>query len=124
MLRSKNTAESSGPRQKRKWVALAASLCSFVATFWIWPVADANQAVVASTLMAVIVLWVTEAIPLYVSALTGSFLLLTLGDFSAGDIFQPYFDPVIVLFLGGFVLARGMQKYEIVTWSNRFIPPS
>jgi sodium-dependent dicarboxylate transporter 2/3/5 len=45
--------------------------------------------------------------------LTGSFLLLTLGDFSAQDIFNPYFDPVIVLFLGGFILARGMQKYEI-----------
>jgi sodium-dependent dicarboxylate transporter 2/3/5 len=40
-------------------------------------------------------------------------LLLTLGDFSARDIFNPYFDPVIVLFLGGFILARGMQKYEI-----------
>ena len=64
-------------------------------------------------MVAVILLWVSEAIPLYVSALAGSFLLLTLGDFSASEIFHPYFDPVIVLFLGGFVLARGMQKYEI-----------
>ncbi len=63
--------------------------------------------------MAVIVLWVTEVIPLYVSALTGSFLLLSLGDFSARDIFQPYFDPVIVLFLGGFILAQSLRKYEI-----------
>lgn len=113
MLHGKNTAESSGSHHKLKWVALSASFFSFVVTFWIWPVADTNQAVVASTLMAVIVLWVTEAIPLYVSALTGSFILLSLGDFSAGDVFQPYFDPVIVLFLGGFILARGMQKYEI-----------
>ncbi len=58
-------------------------------------------------------LWVTEVIPLYVSALTGSFLLLSLGDFSAKDIFQPYFDPVIVLFFGGFILAQGLRKYEI-----------
>jgi len=113
MSHNKNTAESSGSHHKLKWVALSASFFSFVVTFWIWPVADSNQAVVASTLMAVIVLWVTEAIPLYVSALTGSFILLSLGDFSAGDVFQPYFDPVIVLFLGGFILARGMQKYEI-----------
>ncbi len=63
--------------------------------------------------MAVIVLWVTEVIPLYVSALTGSFLLLSLGNFSAKDIFQPYFDPVIVLFFGGFILAQGLRKYEI-----------
>jgi len=113
MMRSKNKADSLGSHNKFKWVALSASFFSFVATFWVWPVADTNQAVVASTLMAVIVLWITEAIPLYVSALTGSFLLLSLGDFSAGDIFQPYFDPVIVLFLGGFILAQGMQKYEI-----------
>ena len=72
-----------------------------------------HQAVVAATLVAVIILWVTEVIPLYVSALIGSFLLLALGDFRAQDVFHPYFDPVIVLFLGGFILARGMQKYEI-----------
>ena len=89
------------------------ALVSFLTTYWLWPEPAANQAVVAATLMAVIVLWVTEVIPLYISALTGSFLLLTLGDFSAQDIFNPYFDPVIVLFLGGFILARGMQKYEI-----------
>jgi len=89
------------------------AIVSFIATYWLWPEPAANQAVVAATLVAVIVLWVSEVIPLYVSALTGSFLLLTLGDFTAQEIFNPYFDPVIVLFLGGFILARGMQKYEI-----------
>lgn len=58
-------------------------------------------------------LWVAEVIPLFVSGLIGSFLLLTLTDFSAKTIFQPYFDPVIVLFFGGFVLAAGMQKYQV-----------
>lgn len=113
MRHSDNPAESPKPRRSFRWMALSASACSFAVTYWAWPFADANQAVVAATLMAVIVLWVTEVIPLYVSALTGSFLLLSLGDFSAEDIFQPYFDPVIVLFLGGFVLAQGMQKYNI-----------
>ena len=113
MQHSKNTTESVGPHHKYKWLSLSVSLFSFVVTYWVWPEPDVNQAVVASTLVAVVVLWVTEAIPLHISAMTGSFLLLALGDFSAKDIFQPYFDPVIVLFLGGFVLARGMQKYEI-----------
>jgi sodium-dependent dicarboxylate transporter 2/3/5 len=105
--------ETEDHQQSFKWLALALSLGGYLVTFWAWPSPDSNQAVVAATLVAVIVLWVTEVIPLYVSALTGSFLLLALGDFSAGDIFQPYFDPVIVLFLGGFVLARALQKYEI-----------
>ena len=105
--------ETEDHQQSYKWLALALSLGGYLITFWAWPSPDSNQAVVAATLVAVIVLWVTEVIPLYVSALTGSFLLLALGDFSAGEIFQPYFDPVIVLFLGGFVLARALQKYEI-----------
>ena len=105
--------ESEEHPQRFNWLALALPLGGFLITYWAWPLADSNQAVVAATLVAVIILWVMEVIPLYVSALTGSFLLLTLGDFSAGDIFQPYFDPVIVLFLGGFVLARALQKHEI-----------
>ncbi len=109
----KSMQETEDHQQSFKWFALALSLGGYLITFWAWPSPDSNQAVVAATLVAVIVLWVTEVIPLYVSALTGSFLLLALGDFSAGEIFQPYFDPVIVLFLGGFVLARALQKYEI-----------
>jgi len=113
MPSNENTTNSAGFGHKSRWLALTLAVFAFGTTYWIWPEPDSNQAVVASTLMAVIVLWVSEAIPLYISALTGSFLLLSLGDFSAKDIFHPYFDPVIVLFLGGFVLAQGMQKYEI-----------
>ncbi len=102
-----------GHSRDLRWLAFVLSACGFAAAYWSWPLPDDNQAVVAATLVAVIVLWVSEAIPLYVSALLGSFLLLALGDFSAQEIFNPYFDPVIVLFLGGFILARGMQKYRI-----------
>ena len=113
MTQNTNSPDAQNPRPRNKWLIFSLAIASFVATYWLWPEPTANQAVVAATLVAVIVLWVTEVIPLYVSALTGSFLLLALGDFSARDIFNPYFDPVIVLFLGGFILARGMQKYEI-----------
>ncbi len=91
----------------------AATLAAFVAVYAAWPGAQQDQAIVAATLVAVVMLWVAEVIPLFVSGLIGSFLLLTFTDFSAQTIFQPYFDPVIVLFFGGFVLAAGMQKYQI-----------
>ena len=94
------------------WAFLLA-LLAFLATYWSWPQAEHNQAVVAATLVAVVILWVSEVIPLFVSALLGSFLLLAIGDFSAETVFQPYFDPVIVLFFGGFILAQGMQKYRL-----------
>ena len=94
------------------WVFLLA-LLAFLATYWSWPQAEHNQAVVAATLVTVVILWVSEVIPLFVSALIGSFLLLAIGNFSAETVFQPYFDPVIVLFFGGFILAQGMQKYRL-----------
>lgn len=90
-----------------------AALAAFLATYRAWPQAEPDQALVAATLVTVVILWISEVVPLFVSALIGSFLLLALGDFSATTVFQPYFDPVIVLFFGGFVLARGMQKYRI-----------
>lgn len=113
MLDRKDRADSQGSHHKYRWLALPASILCFITTYWIWPEPDSDQALVAATLVTVIFLWITEVIPLYVSALIGSFLLLSLGNFSAEDIFHPYFDPVIVLFLGGFVLAQGLQKYEI-----------
>ena len=113
MPRNSNLTEAENARYLPKWVVFSLAIAGFVVTYWLWPESTANQAVVMATLVAVVILWVTEIIPLYISALTGSFLLLALGDFPARDIFSPYFDPVIVLFLGGFILARGMQKYEI-----------
>jgi sodium-dependent dicarboxylate transporter 2/3/5 len=101
------------PRGRYRWLAFAAAAFGFAATWWAWPLDDANQALVAATLVAVVVLWVSEVVPLYVSGLIGSFVLLAFGEFSAAQIFAPYFDPVIALFLGGFVLARGMQKYAL-----------
>jgi sodium-dependent dicarboxylate transporter 2/3/5 len=113
MSADKDKADATSTAHSSRWLALPAALCGFLVTYYAWPLPDNNQAVVAATLVAVVILWVTEAIPLYISAITGSFLLLTLGDFTARAVFAPYFDPVIVLFLGGFILARGMQKYEI-----------
>lgn len=101
------------PRGRYRWLAFAAAAFGFAATWWAWPLDDANQALVAAALVAVVVLWVSEVVPLYVSGLIGSFVLLAFGEFSAAQIFAPYFDPVIALFLGGFVLARGMQKYAL-----------
>ncbi|MCP4387528.1 MAG: DASS family sodium-coupled anion symporter, partial [Gammaproteobacteria bacterium] len=107
------THQTAIARAGSKWWVFLLALLAFLATYWSWPQAEHNQAVVAATLVAVVILWVSEVIPLFVSALIGSFLLLAIGDFSAETVFQPYFDPVIVLFFGGFILAQGMQKYRL-----------
>lgn len=113
MTENETTNFPQAPRGRNRWLAFAAAVIGFAVTWNLWPLSDPDQALVAATLVAVVVLWITEVVPLYVSGLTGSFLLLAFGDFSAAEIFEPYFDPVIALFLGGFVLAQGMQKYGL-----------
>lgn len=73
--------------------------------------ADA-QGVIVVTVVAC-VLWITEVIPLHVTSLIVAFLLATLVKIPEKDVFYPFFDPVIVLLLGGFVLAIALQKYGL-----------
>jgi sodium-dependent dicarboxylate transporter 2/3/5 len=58
-------------------------------------------------------LWFSEAMPLHVAALLGTFLLVVFASVSPKDAFTPYFSPTIVLFFGGFILARAMQKHGL-----------
>jgi sodium-dependent dicarboxylate transporter 2/3/5 len=58
-------------------------------------------------------LWFTEAMPLHITALLSTMLLIVFGGFSAKSAFSPYFAPTIVLFFGGFMIARAMQKHKL-----------
>ena len=54
------------------------------------------------------VLWMTEALPLSVTALLGAALCVVLGVAPAKQVFAPFADPLIFLFIGGFILARAI----------------
>lgn len=62
-----------------------------------------------------LVFWVTEVMPLYVTGLLMSFLLIVLAGFTPEQIFPQYLNPTITLFLGGLVIARTMEKYSLDT---------
>jgi sodium-dependent dicarboxylate transporter 2/3/5 len=62
----------------------------------------------AAIMAMVVVLWVTEALPLAVTALLGPTLAVILGVAPARAAFSSFADPVIFVFLGGFILAEGM----------------
>lgn len=57
----------------------------------------------------VVVYWFTEAIPPAATALLSSVLAIMLGVAPAKAVFAPYADPIIFLFIGGFMLAEAMQ---------------
>ncbi len=69
--------------------------------------------VVASvgTLMAV--WWITEAMPLSATALLPIVLFPPLTLLSIDDATMPYADPIVFLFLGGFLIAIAMQKWNL-----------
>jgi len=59
-------------------------------------------------LAMMVVLWVTEALPLAVTALIGPVLAIVLGVAQARVAFAPFADPIIFLFIGSFMLAEAM----------------
>jgi sodium-dependent dicarboxylate transporter 2/3/5 len=68
---------------------------------------------VAAVLVLMIVLWMTEALPLAVTALLGPTLCVLLGVASAQAAFAPFADPVIFLFIGSFMLAEAMVVHRL-----------
>lgn len=69
----------------------------------------------ATTAVAVwmAVWWMTEAIPIYATALLPLVLLPLLGASSMKAAAAPYGHELIFLFLGGFILALGMQRWGL-----------
>ena len=64
-------------------------------------------------LITMIVFWVTEAIPLSVTALIPLIISPFLLDFDTKTIFSSYASPVVFLLLGGFIIANGFEKSSL-----------
>ncbi len=62
----------------------------------------------AAILAMMVVLWVTEALPLAVTALIGPVLAVVLQVAPARTALAPFADPIIFLFIGSFMLAEAM----------------
>ncbi len=73
------------------------------------PEAHALAAVMAS----VVVLWITEALPLPVTALLGAAACVVLRVAPAKDVFAPFADPLMFLFIGSFIIARAIFLHHL-----------
>ena len=95
-------------------IGLWLGLSSFVLLL-IFPVDPGNEP--ASRLAAVALLmaiwWVTDAIPLFATAMLPLVLYPLLGIMSGHDTAPIYFNSTIVLFLGGFMIALTMEKWNL-----------
>lgn len=67
----------------------------------------------AAVLALVIVFWITEAVPLPITALAGPVLAILLQVAPAREAFAPFADPIIFLFMGSFMLAQAMSVHGL-----------
>jgi sodium-dependent dicarboxylate transporter 2/3/5 len=67
----------------------------------------------AAVMALVIVFWVTEALPMAVTALLGPVLAVVLGVSEARTALAPFADPIIFLFIGSFILAEAMFVHGV-----------
>ena len=96
---------------KPRFILLAAVL-ALLSLFLEVPLDDQGMAVLAITVFTG-TMWFTEALPLHVTALLSTILLIIFGSVGSTAAFSPYFSPTIALFFGGFMIARAMQKHGL-----------
>lgn len=69
-------------------------------------------AVLASTLW-IACWWITEAVPIPITSLLPILLFPILGVMDVVDAAAPYADPIVFLFLGGFLVALAIERWEL-----------
>lgn len=76
------------------------------------PVSPEGWKVIA---LAVLMLtwWITESVPIAVTALLPMLLLPMMGVQKLADAAAPYSNPVVYLFMGGFVIALAMERWNL-----------
>ena len=62
---------------------------------------------------AVVILWISEALPLPVTAIMGAVACVVLRVAPARDVFAPFADPLMFLFIGSFMLARAIMLHGL-----------
>jgi sodium-dependent dicarboxylate transporter 2/3/5 len=67
----------------------------------------------AGVLAAVVVLWVTEAIPMAMTAFLGVAAAVVLRVAPVGEAFAPFADPLIFVFVGTFMLAQAIFHHGL-----------
>jgi sodium-dependent dicarboxylate transporter 2/3/5 len=82
---------------------------------WFCPLRGLDPAAhrLLAILGAVVILWITEAVPLAITALLGPTFCVLAGIGPAKEVFRGFADPIIFLFLGSFLIAEAMLHHGL-----------
>jgi len=107
-------AETDQPGSGGGWAALALALGLAVAAYaFPLPGVSEEGRRLMSVIAVVATLWISEAIPLAVTALLGPTLAVIVGVAKAEVAFAAFGNPIIMLFVGSFLLARTTFKFAL-----------
>jgi sodium-dependent dicarboxylate transporter 2/3/5 len=69
---------------------------------------------IAMALLVIVAgLWITEIVPTIVGSFFIPVMIVVTNISTTGQALQPFFDPVIALFFGGFIIAEALKKHNI-----------
>jgi sodium-dependent dicarboxylate transporter 2/3/5 len=80
-----------------------------------------DQHLLAAILLGVIVLWITEPVPIPIGGLMGVGAIVVLGVVPSDDALAPFGSPTVFTFIGAFILAAAMLKHGVARRFAMFI---
>ncbi|MGY1636282.1 SLC13 family permease [Geodermatophilus sp. SYSU D00742] len=80
-----------------------------------------DQHLLAAVLLGVIVLWITEPVPIPIGGLIGIAAIAILGVVSADEALAPFGSTTVFTFIGAFILAAAMLKHGLARRFAMFV---
>ena len=80
-----------------------------------------QQHLLAAVLLGVIVLWITEPVPIPIGGLIGIGAIVLLGVVPAADAVAPFGSTTVFTFIGAFILAQAMLKHGLARRFAMFV---
>jgi len=109
-----NAVPDSQATNIRRWIALAMGPALGLVVYVLLPAGLAHDArLTAGVAVLMAVWWMTEAIPIPATALLPLVVFPVLGKQAVDDVGASYGNNIIFLFMGGFLLALAMQRWNL-----------
>src|SRR5262245_25353491 len=106
-------AERRFDRTRRTVGLFAGPAALILVLLWPLPALTTEAHRLAGIVTLVMVWWVSEAIPIAVTALVGVGLATLFGVADAVEVLAPFGNPIIFLFLGSFILGRAIAEHGL-----------
>ena len=99
--------------KKTNFTALLGPIALFLAIIFSGFDLDFKQKIVIATTFWMLIWWVSNIVPLFITALLPIIIFPIFGVLNFSQISQNYSSPMIFLFLGGFAIAVAFQKHHL-----------